>query len=142
MTAKKSGSSPNKRRKYDEAFKAEAQRLASENRRTQAAAVRHQTQAAEPLAAGPIGGRSEQRGSGTRPGEARFAGSQQAPGTGTRHFKKALVVFDHPTPRVPTLHRPAAGPCAPLVCAPHHGLGPSCARRPQTLARPAGPHDP
>ena len=38
MTAKKSGASPDKRRKYDEAFKAEALRLASESRSTQAAA--------------------------------------------------------------------------------------------------------
>ena len=38
MTAKKSGTSPDKRRKYDEAFKAEALRLASESRSTQAAA--------------------------------------------------------------------------------------------------------
>ncbi|WP_374679458.1 transposase [Hymenobacter sp. J193] len=36
--SKKSGSSPDKRRKYDEAFKAEALRLASESRSTQAAA--------------------------------------------------------------------------------------------------------
>ncbi len=40
MTAKKSGTSPDKRRKYDEAFKAEAPRLASESRSTQAAARR------------------------------------------------------------------------------------------------------
>ena len=38
MTAKKSGASPDKRRKYDEAFKAEALRLADESRSTQAAA--------------------------------------------------------------------------------------------------------
>ena len=38
MIAKKSGSSPDQRRKYDEAFKAEALRLASESRSTQAAA--------------------------------------------------------------------------------------------------------
>ena len=38
MTVKTSGSSPNKRRKYDESFKAEALRLASESRSTQAAA--------------------------------------------------------------------------------------------------------
>jgi len=38
MTAKKSGASPDKRRKYDAAFKAEALRLASESRSTQAAA--------------------------------------------------------------------------------------------------------
>ncbi|MCC3155585.1 transposase [Hymenobacter sp. BT770] len=38
MTAKKSGSSPDQRRKYDEAFKAEALRLAAESRSTQAAA--------------------------------------------------------------------------------------------------------
>ncbi|HEX8660000.1 MAG TPA: transposase [Hymenobacter sp.] len=37
-TAKKSGSSANKRRKYDEAFQAEAPRLASESRSTQTAA--------------------------------------------------------------------------------------------------------
>jgi transposase len=38
MTAKKSGASPDKRRKYDEAFKTEALGLTSESRRTQAAA--------------------------------------------------------------------------------------------------------
>ncbi|SMB99711.1 transposase IS3/IS911 family protein [Hymenobacter roseosalivarius DSM 11622] len=38
MTAQKSGASPDKRRTYDEAFKAEALRLASESRSTQAAA--------------------------------------------------------------------------------------------------------
>ena len=38
MTIKSSGSSPDKRRKYDEAFKAEALRLAAESRSTQAAA--------------------------------------------------------------------------------------------------------
>ena len=38
MATKTSGSSPDKRRKYDEAFKAEALCLASESRRTQAAA--------------------------------------------------------------------------------------------------------
>jgi transposase len=38
MTTKKSGASPDKRRKYDAAFKAEALRLASESRSTQAAA--------------------------------------------------------------------------------------------------------
>ena len=38
MATKTSGTSPDKRRKYDEAFKAEAPRLASESRSTQAAA--------------------------------------------------------------------------------------------------------
>jgi transposase len=38
MTAKESGASPDKRRKYGEAFKAEALRLAIESRSTQAAA--------------------------------------------------------------------------------------------------------
>ena len=38
MATKTSGSSPDKRRKYDEAFKAEVLRLASESRSTQAAA--------------------------------------------------------------------------------------------------------
>ena len=38
MATKTNGASPNKRRKYDEAFKAEALRLASESRSTQAAA--------------------------------------------------------------------------------------------------------
>ena len=38
MTIKKSGVSPDKRRTYDEAFKAEALRLAGESRSTQAAA--------------------------------------------------------------------------------------------------------
>ena len=38
MTAKNSGASPDKRRKYDEAYKAAALRLASESRSTQAAA--------------------------------------------------------------------------------------------------------
>jgi transposase len=38
MTAKKSGTSPDKQRKYDEAFKIEALRLASESRSTQTVA--------------------------------------------------------------------------------------------------------
>ena len=38
MIVKKSGASPDQRRKYDEAHKAEALRLASESRSTQAAA--------------------------------------------------------------------------------------------------------
>ena len=38
MTAKKNKTTPDKRRKYDDAFKAEALRLASESRSTQAAA--------------------------------------------------------------------------------------------------------
>ncbi|WP_375438382.1 transposase [uncultured Hymenobacter sp.] len=38
MATKSSGMSPDKRRKYDAAFKAEALRLASESRSTQAAA--------------------------------------------------------------------------------------------------------
>ncbi len=38
MATKSSGASPNKRRKYDEAFKAEALRLAGESRTTQAVA--------------------------------------------------------------------------------------------------------
>ena len=38
MATKPSGSSPGKRRKYNEAFKAEALRLAGESRSTQAAA--------------------------------------------------------------------------------------------------------
>ena len=38
MATKTNGTSPDKRRKYDEAFKAEALRLASESRSTQAAA--------------------------------------------------------------------------------------------------------
>ena len=37
MTAKKSKTTPDKRRKYDEAFKAEALRLVTESRSTQAA---------------------------------------------------------------------------------------------------------
>jgi transposase len=38
MATKTSGSSPNKRRKYDEVFKAKALRLAGESRSTQTAA--------------------------------------------------------------------------------------------------------
>ena len=38
MASKVSGASPDKRRKYDKAFKAEALRLASESRSTQAVA--------------------------------------------------------------------------------------------------------
>ncbi|WP_197076788.1 transposase [Hymenobacter terrenus] len=38
MTAKKSGASPDKRRRYDEEFKVEALSLASESRSIQAAA--------------------------------------------------------------------------------------------------------
>ncbi|MDF7813794.1 transposase [Hymenobacter sp. YC55] len=39
MAAKASGSSPDKRRKYDAAFKVEALRLTSESRSAQAAAL-------------------------------------------------------------------------------------------------------
>ncbi|WP_234795079.1 transposase [Hymenobacter arizonensis] len=57
MTAKKSGSSPDQRRKYDEVFKAEALRLASESRSTQAAARElgmHQPQVALLLVAAQV----------------------------------------------------------------------------------------
>ena len=58
MAIKPSGSSPDKRRKYDEAFKAEALRLAGESRSTQAAArqlgispkLRHRWQQAQLVA--------------------------------------------------------------------------------------------
>ncbi|MFD1875697.1 transposase [Hymenobacter bucti] len=40
MATKNKGASPDKRRKYDEAFKAEALRLTGESRSTQAAARR------------------------------------------------------------------------------------------------------
>ncbi|WP_046247223.1 hypothetical protein [Hymenobacter terrenus] len=52
MTAKKSGASPDKRRKYDEAFKTEAMRLASESRSTKAAARQLPTSAPSCFTAG------------------------------------------------------------------------------------------
>ena len=128
MTAKKSGASPGKRRKYDEVFKAEALRLASGSRRPQAAAPRppppgrrpaagHQPHAALPLAAGPARGRRGPRGRGARPRGPGLAGGQQAAGAGTGHFKKSLGLPDalsafsasRPREHLPA-HRPTPGP--------------------------------
>ena len=91
MTAKKSGASPDKRRKYDEAFKAEALRLASESRSTQAAArqlgigpeLLCRWQQAQLVA--EVGSED-----GPRPGGARAAGPSQTGRAGARYFKKSL----------------------------------------------------
>ena len=100
MTAKKSGASPDKRRKYDEAFKAEALRLASESRSTQAAArqlgsrpkLLYRWQQAQLVAEV---GRVEV----ARDPEVRALRAANKRGTQERDLlKKALVIFGQPTP--------------------------------------------
>jgi hypothetical protein len=82
MTAKKSQTTPDKRRNYDDAFKAEALRLATESR---GAIGEQQPPTALPLAAGAARGRSGQRGGGPRPGSARAARPPQAGRSGERY---------------------------------------------------------
>ena len=98
MTAKKSNTTPDKRRKYDDVFKAEALRLATESRSTQAAAaqlgispkLRYRWQQAQLVA--EVGSVEV-----VRDPEVRLAGPSEAGGAGARHFKKALVIFSQPT---------------------------------------------
>lgn len=90
-TAKKRGTSPDKRRKDDDAFKAEALRLASESRSTQAAAQQlgispkllYRWQQAQLMA--EVGSVEV-----ARVPEVRVAGPPQAGGAGARHVKKSL----------------------------------------------------
>ncbi len=99
MTAKKSGTSPDKRRKYDEAFKAEALRLASESRSTQAAArqlgispkLLYRWQQAQLVA--EVGSEEVARDPELRALRARLQRAEQE----LDILKKALVIFGQPT---------------------------------------------
>ena len=99
MTAKKSKTTPDRRRKYGDAFKAEALRLATESRSTQAAA--------QQLGISPkLRGRWQQAqrvaevGSGevARDPEVRALGARlKRAGQGLDMLKKAMVIFGQPT---------------------------------------------
>ena len=99
MTAKKSGTSPDKRRKYDEAFRAEALRLAPESRSMQAAArqlgispkLLYRWQQAQLVA--EVGSEEVTRGPGVRALRARLKRVEQE----LNILKKALVIFGQPT---------------------------------------------
>ena len=99
MTAKKSGASPDKRRKYDEAFKAEALRLASGSRSTQAAArqlgispkLPGRWQQAQLVA--EVGSEEVARDPEVRALRARLKRAEQE----LDILKKALVIFGQPT---------------------------------------------
>ena len=98
MAAKTSGSSPDKRRKY-EAFKAEALRLASESRSTQAAArqlgispkLLYRWQQAQLVA--EVGSEEVARDPEVRALRARLKRAEQE----LDILKKALVIFGQPT---------------------------------------------
>ena len=99
MTAKKNGASPDKRRKYDEAFKAEALRLAGESRSTQAAArqlgispkLLYRWQQAQLVA--EVGSEEVARDPEVRALRARLKRAEQE----LDILKKALVIFGQPT---------------------------------------------
>ena len=100
MAAKTSGASPDKRRKYDESFKAEALRLASESRRTQAAArqlgsrpkLRYRWQQAQLVAeVGSVEVARDPEVRALRAANKRLAQELDM-------LKKALVIFGQPTP--------------------------------------------
>ena len=99
MTAKKNGTSPDKRRKYDEAFKAEALRLAGESRSTQAAArqlgispkLLYCWQQAQLVA--EVGSEEMARDPEVRALRARLKRAEQK----LDILKKALVIFGQPT---------------------------------------------
>lgn len=104
MTDKKCGALPDQRREHDEAFQAEALRLALESRSTQAAArklgirpkPRHGWQQAQLMAA--VGSAAVARASEVRAFRARLKRAEREldllkPDT----LKKALVVFGQPT---------------------------------------------
>ena len=99
MTAKKSGASPDRRRKYDEACKVEALRLASESRSTQAAArelgispkLLYRWQQAQLVA--EVGSVEAARDPEVRALRARPKRAEQELGI----LKKALVIFGQPT---------------------------------------------
>lgn len=99
MTAKKNGASPDKRRKYGEAFKAEALRLAGESRSTQAAArqlsispkLLYRWQQAQVVA--EVGSEEVARDPEVRAQRARLKRAEQE----LDSLKKALVIFGQPT---------------------------------------------
>jgi len=99
MTAKKNGMSPDKRRKYDAAFKAEALRLASESRSTQAAArqlgispkLLYRWQQVQLVA--EVGSEEVARDPEVRQLRARLKRAEQE----LDILKKALVIFGQPT---------------------------------------------
>ena len=99
MASKSSGTSPDKRRKYDESFKAEALRLANESRSTQAAArqlgispkLLYRWQQAQFVA--EVGSEAVARDPEVRALRARL----KRAGQGLDMLKKALVIFGQPT---------------------------------------------
>ena len=99
MASKASGASPDKRRKYDEAFKAEALRLAGESRSTQAAArqlgispkLLYRWQQAQFVA--EVGSEEVARDPEVRVLRARLKRAEQE----LDILKKALVIFGQPT---------------------------------------------
>ena len=99
MATKTNGASPDKRRKYDEAFKAEALRLAGESRSTQAAArqlgispkLLYRWQQAQLVA--EVGSEEVARDPEVRPLRARLKRAEQE----LDMLKKALVIFGQPT---------------------------------------------
>ena len=99
MNAKKNRASTDKRRKYDEAFKGEALRLASESRSTQAAArqlgigpkLLYLWQQAQLVA--EVGGEGVARDPEVRALRARLKRAEQE----LDIVKKALVIFGQPT---------------------------------------------
>jgi transposase len=100
MATKTNGASPDKRRKYDAAFKAEALRLASESRSTQAAArqlgispkLLYRWQQAEVVA--EVGSVEVARDPEVRALRARLKRAEQE----LDILKKALAIFAQPTP--------------------------------------------
>ena len=124
MTAKKSGASPDKRRKYDEAFKAEALRLASESRSTQAAArqlgigpeLLCRWQQAQLVA--EVGSED-----GPRPGGARAAGPSQTGRAGARYLKKPWSSSASRRGEHLSAHRPAGRPRAGAPALPSAARG-------------------
>ena len=99
MATNTNGPSPDKRRKYDEAFKAEALRLASESRSTQAAArqlgispkLPRRWQQAQRVA--EVGSEEVARDPEVRALRARLKRAEQE----LDILKKALVIFGQPT---------------------------------------------
>ena len=99
MSAEKSKKTPDKRRKYDEAFKVEALRLAGESRSTQAAArqlgispkLLYRWQQAQLVA--EVGSEEVARDPEVRALRARLKRAEQE----LDILKKALVIFGQPT---------------------------------------------
>ena len=99
MATETSGASPDKRRKYDEVFKAEALRLAGESRSTQAAArqlgispkLLYRWQQAQLVA--EVGSEEVARDPEVRALRARLKRAEQE----LDILKKALVIFGQPT---------------------------------------------